>query len=407
MTDTERTAATVTRSARLDATARPARALGVLALITSAAVAGLGLVWVFAPALNPFAATDMLSLAGALLGATAVAAIAVVAGGAGVLLAMARLSRGAIAAQWHLIGGGAAVIVVALGVSLGSMAVIAYAGYLFGLASVIAGIVSIAVMLVRAPRFGFALLAGLVALVAAAVWFAGLTFDGIAEFAVKFTGALMADLPNLLVAGISVMATASWTALAAITLRESPTGHRFEHWLVRHRRTLTILAALGPLPYAIARASWLTPWPLFSPVSSDLPAAMLAPGLVLGSGAVAASVLTLGLILPWGRVLPRWMPRIGGRPVPVLAAVVPGLTAAGALCIAAGPMLVTTFGNPTGPMDTLTVALVLPLWVWGPMLALAVWAYWAWRSPISDRSADSPSAVHARGGSSAVRAGTR
>lgn len=379
MTDTARTPADPTRSAPPPAPARPLRALVLLALLGSAGVAGLGLVWLFVPAANPFAGDDMLSLASALFGPTTVAVIAVVAGGAGVLLTTA-YARDAIGTHPRLVACGGAALAAAFGFALGSMAVIAYAGYLFGLASVAAGVVTIAVMLVRSPRLGFALLGGLVAVVAASVWLAGLTLDGIAEFAVEFSGALAADLPSLLVVIVSVAATAGWTALAIIVLRHSPAGRRFEGWLVRHRRSLTVLAALGPVPYALARVSWLTPWPLFSPTASDLPAAMLATGLMIGSGAAAASILTLGLILPWGRVFPSWMPRLGGRPVPVAAAAVPGFAAAGVLCIAAGPMLVTTFANPTGPMDTLLVALVLPLWYWGPMLALAVWAYTAWRS---------------------------
>ncbi|WP_168197128.1 hypothetical protein [Agromyces laixinhei] len=384
MTDTDtittRTASAATKPAPAPPATRRVRALALLALVSSAGVAGLGLVWLFAPALNPFAADDMRSVASALLGATPVAVIAIAAGGAGVLLTLAVLPRGSMAAHPRLTGGGAAAIALALGFSLGSTTAIAYTGYLFGVASVVAGVVTVAVMLVRAPRLGIALLAGVIALAAAFVWLAGLTLDGVAGFAEKLTSTLIADLPNLLVASVSVTVTASWVALAIIALREGPAGHRFEGWLVRHRRALTILAALGPVPYAIARASWLTPWPLFAPSASDLPADVRATGLMLGSGAVAAIILTLGLILPWGRVVPAWIPRIGGRPVPVLAAAVPGFTAAGVLCISAGSMLVTVAGDPTALMDTLIMALVLPLWYWGPMLALAVWAYTAWRS---------------------------
>jgi hypothetical protein len=40
---------------------------------------------------------------------------------------------------------------------------------------------------------------------------------------------------------------------------------------------------------------------------------------------------------------------------------------------------VTIVGTADAPVDSLLVNLVLPLWFWGPMLALAVWAYAAWR----------------------------
>ena len=69
------------------------------------------------------------------------------------------------------------------------------------------------------------------------------------------------------------------------------------------------------------------------------------------------------------------VPRIGGRSVPVAVAAVPGFIAAGILCIAAVPMLLTTVGPADAPADALLVNLVLPFWFWGPMLALAVWGY--------------------------------
>ncbi|WP_189049717.1 hypothetical protein [Micromonospora sonchi] len=37
----------------------------------------------------------------------------------------------------------------------------------------------------------------------------------------------------------------------------------------------------------------------------------------------AAAMLTLGLVQPWGEVVPRWVPLIGGRAIPPLAAIVP------------------------------------------------------------------------------------
>jgi hypothetical protein len=242
------------------------------------------------------------------------------------------------------------------------------------------------VTLVRAPRLGLALLAGFGVLLAASVWLGGLTLGGVAEFATAFGGALAADLPNLVVIVVVVAATLAWTALAIIAFRASRSGRSFGAWLVRHRRALTILAALGPVPYAVARLSWLTPWPLFGPAADELSPAMLATGLMLGAGAIAASILTLGLILPWGVEFPQWMPRIGGRPVPVSAATVPGFIAAGALCISAAPMFVTLVGSTDAPVDALAMNLVLPFWFWGPMLALAVWAYAAWRG--RDGSAD-------------------
>jgi hypothetical protein len=353
------------------------RAIALTAVVVSAALAGLGLVWQLSPGMNPFGNGEMLSLVSSVAGQTTIAGIALAVGLAGVALAalVALGGRTPHAAAAF----GAAALALAVALALGSMGIIAYTGYLFGLAAVVAGLVTIAVMLVRTPRLGLLLLTGLIALLVTAFWLAGLTLDGLTEFATAFARALAAEAPNLAVAAVVVAAALVWTAIAIAALRGSPAGRRFEAWLVRHRRALTILAALGPVPYAVARLTWLTPWPLFGPSAEDLAPEVLATGLMLGAGAAAATTLTLGLILPWGRRFPRWMPRIGGRPVPVAAAVVPGSIAAGVLCISAAPMLVTTVGTADALVDSLVVNLALPLWFWGPMLALAVWAYAVWR----------------------------
>lgn len=358
---------------------RVSRTAALTAVVASAGIAGLGFVWLLAPGLNPFGNGAMAGLLSHRLGGTAMAGVALAMGIAGVLLA-AILVLGRGGAHPALVGLGAGLLAAAMGAAMGTMDIIAVTGYLFGAAAVMAGVVAIALMLVRAPKLGLALLAGLIALVAASVWLAGLTLDGIVQFAGAFGRALAEEAPNIVVVAVIVCATLAWAAIAFGTIRSAPWGRRVEAWLVRHRRTVTILAALGPAPYALARLTWLTPWPLFGPSAEELSPAMLATGLMLGAGAVAASVLTLGLILPWGRTLPAWLPRIGGHPVPVAAAVVPGSIAAVILCLAAGPMIGSAVGGASaGPADPLVLNLVLPFWFWGPMLALAVWAYAAWR----------------------------
>ncbi|WP_448810824.1 hypothetical protein [Agromyces bauzanensis] len=353
------------------------RAIASTALVTSSAVAGLGLAWLVEPDLNPFGNGEMASLASRVLGPTTTAGVALGLGLAGVLLAVILLV-GRRADRAGVVASGAGALAVTLSITLGSFDVIAFAGYLFGAAAVAAGLVTVAVLIVRAPRLGLPLLGGLAALVAASVW-VGVTAEGVMEFVVGFAGALAADALKLAVIGVIVTAMLAWAVIAVAAVGRAPGGRRFEAWLVRHRRLLTILAAAGPLPYAIARASWLTPSPLFAPTGEDLAPAMLATGLMLGAGAVAASVLTLGLILPWGMRFPKWMPRIGGRPVPAATAVVPGAVAAAVLCVSASPLLGLEVGDPGDPVSPLLVNLMLPFWLWGPMLALAVWAYAAWR----------------------------
>ncbi|MBM7829750.1 hypothetical protein JOE59_000455 [Agromyces cerinus] len=361
------------------------RPLALTALVASAIVTGLSIVWLVDPAISPFANPVTPSLATLLLDPTAAALLSLATGAAGVVLATLLAARRVSRPRSLAAGAGASALAIAFGFTFGSMSGIAITGYLFGAVAVVAGLVTIAVALVRAPRLGAALLAGLLLLIAVSVWWAGLTLEGLAGFAVGVGGALAAGLPGFAVVGLGMTSALVWAATAIVTLRSAGSG-RVAAWLVRHRRVLTVLAAIGPLPYAVARASWLTPWPLFGPSNAHLEPATLTTGLVIGAGAAAASLLTLGLILPWGRVFPGWMPRVGGRPVPVGVAAVPGFIAAGILCIAAVPMLLTTVGPVEAPADALLVNLVLPFWFWGPMLGLAVGAYVEWRASDRDPS---------------------
>ncbi|WP_405186163.1 hypothetical protein OG582_11445 [Streptomyces anulatus] len=110
---------------------------------------------------------------------------------------------------------------------------------------------------------------------------------------------------------------------------------------------------------------------------------LLALGYVLLLGAVAeaASYLTLGLVRPWGEVVPRWIPLLGGRPVNT------GLTVAaaslGALAVTVlwwvlffGGLLVAESPDPgVSAGEALFVAAYAPLLLWGPLLAAVTWSY--------------------------------
>lgn len=359
-------------------TARILRPFAVLALVTSGVLAVFGFVWWLVPGWNPYASPSSRSLASAVLDPAQFAATVVALGGFGAVVALVGLSPGAVGRRAPLLAGAAALLAVAAAVVLGDAGTVTFAGYLFGFSAVVAGVLTTAVLVVRAPRLGVPLLVLLAGLVGVAVWWAGLSWAGVTTFLAEFGSKLVDNAPLILVSAVSVTAVLAWTAVAVVTGRMTREVRRFESWLVRHRRLVTVLAALGPLPYAFVRASWLTPWPLFAPPVDELPPVVLATGLMLGSGAVAASVLTLGLILPWGRVFPRWMPRVGGRPVPARLAVVPGLAAATIISISAVPIFMMSL-DAGSLIEVVVFDLVLPLWFWGPMLALAVWAYAAAR----------------------------
>ncbi|MFF2149649.1 hypothetical protein [Kitasatospora sp. NPDC058190] len=92
--------------------------------------------------------------------------------------------------------------------------------------------------------------------------------------------------------------------------------------------------------------------------------------------------LTMGLVRPWGERVPRWIPLLGGRPVPTWAAVLPA--ALGALAVAAVTIPMFWGGTPASaggsesPQGTaawIMNACYAPLLLWGPLLAVVTAAY--------------------------------
>jgi hypothetical protein len=92
------------------------------------------------------------------------------------------------------------------------------------------------------------------------------------------------------------------------------------------------------------------------------------------------ALLTLGLVRPWGEVVPRWVPVLAGRRVPPAAAVVPA-TVGGILLT-----LIWAFalmGVATGRLDEITgtgwkvllISCYLPALLWGPLLLWVTWHY--------------------------------
>ena len=95
---------------------------------------------------------------------------------------------------------------------------------------------------------------------------------------------------------------------------------------------------------------------------------------------VALAFLTLGLVRPWGQVLPRWVPFVGGRLVPPLAAVISA--AAGAVAVTL--LWISAFSNLDGifvlyGLEGVERIVVLvcyaPLLFWGPLLAAVTLSY--------------------------------
>lgn len=163
--------------------------------------------------------------------------------------------------------------------------------------------------------------------------------------------------------------------LGAITLATARAGtsRLSRERLARWGRVATIVAALGPVPYGLVRMTWATPWPqgLGPGDETLLEGGIRVFGLCLGLAALSGAWLTLGLISPWGRVWPRWVPGLRGRPVPVLAAVVPASVVSVALCGAAVSLAVMAVRE-----GALWLLVFIPAPIWGPALLLATYAYY-------------------------------
>lgn len=153
----------------------------------------------------------------------------------------------------------------------------------------------------------------------------------------------------------------------------------------RWARRAAVLTVLTTVPSAL----WRTAMALGLPVGADGDYVRSHYGS-LGWGTVyvfglsvlliALASLTLGLVQPWGEVVPRWIPWMGGRPVRRLAAVIPA--GAGALALT---LLWTVVFSGVGEIFTLygldgAEALVVgacytPLLLWGPLLAAITVSY--------------------------------
>ncbi|MEV0283774.1 hypothetical protein AB0H36_06580 [Kribbella sp. NPDC050820] len=139
----------------------------------------------------------------------------------------------------------------------------------------------------------------------------------------------------------------------------------------------TIVAVLCPMPYALLRMTWLLPNPIgFDADELNAEPGIKLFGLGLGLIALAAGIVTLGLIRPWGEVWPRWIPIVAGRPVPLKAAVVPGAVAATLLLVASASLIGLLWTPDASTVENILYLLILPFPLWGASLAVATAAYY-------------------------------
>ncbi|OPF84788.1 hypothetical protein VT50_0200725 [Streptomyces antioxidans] len=117
---------------------------------------------------------------------------------------------------------------------------------------------------------------------------------------------------------------------------------------------------------------------------SQFPSWMTVYVIALSLFAEGLGLLTLGLVRPWGEVVPRWIPFLGGKRIPVLCAVIPAglgslavtfITIVGAFTWNA-PENLAEISDPYGPFYWLQTACYAPLLAWGPLLAVVTVAYY-------------------------------
>ncbi|MGW1776744.1 hypothetical protein [Streptomyces sp. NPDC002104] len=156
---------------------------------------------------------------------------------------------------------------------------------------------------------------------------------------------------------------------------------------------LARLAALAPLPTGVWRIAGAFGVPLGFTGDDPLADVRFGSGFslyMIGLSVFAEmlGLLALGLVRGWGEVAPRWLPLIGGRTIPPLAAVIPAGLGAAALTLlgvlgAIGwndPGNMGAPGSPTGAAYWVMTASYLPLVAWGPLLAVVTVAYHRRRS---------------------------
>jgi hypothetical protein len=355
----------------------PRRVVPALAGLASLVFAVVAAVWLAVPSTNPFADPDSVlspqyTLVGAASPAVAAAALlaACVVGVAVAGYAVAGRNGRSHRRANAVTGGFGIAFTVTVGAGLLSASALSIAGYLTALLIVV-GAAIVGTQVVRIWRIGRwtvgAIAAALVAVFATGV----LPVEALGVLGRNIAG-MAGELASIAVVLGLTVAVLLWALVAGTAMRDAGMLDRLGRWVLRHRRAITIIAALGPAPYAVLRLTWLTPWP-YGFINTELPPDARIWGLLLSAGAWAGIVLTIGLIRPWGEVFPRWMPFAAGQPVPVWVAAVPGATVAAILCVSAVPMI-RMFAEQS-LADALQSALIFPCWLWGPALALAVWGY--------------------------------
>jgi hypothetical protein len=100
-----------------------------------------------------------------------------------------------------------------------------------------------------------------------------------------------------------------------------------------------------------------------------------------------AALLSIGLVRGWGEVVPSWIPVIGGRRVPPMAAVVPAvvggllLTAVSVWMVLSWVGISDSMAYENGWWQALAKVCITPTALWGPMVLALAYSYHLRRRP--------------------------
>ncbi|MEV0156074.1 hypothetical protein AB0H57_20390 [Micromonospora sp. NPDC050686] len=357
----------------------PAAATGMLTLL----VAGVGALWLGRPSIYPFGSADKVTVSVTHLIEHRLAGVMLLAAAALGLVATAFAARRCARGTSLRIAGAIAVAeTLFFGLVMADITLMVGLAYSLTLTSPLIVLTAVAVACVRRQRIGYLAAGVVLALATVGVATGFLTVGSVSRFA-RNVGHSFASYDLRLLWGIGMSAIAAgWAFLTYRLLHQSMLlrgGGQLPAWTTpggarRWGRFVTIAAALCPLTYGLLRLTWLTPWPVGLMGSEDNPATRMQ-GAGLGVAAVGGTVLTLGLIAGWGERFPRWLPMVGGRPVPPRVAVIPGGVVAAAACVAAPGFVLHGLESDGMGVGMLLALLIFPFPVWGPLLAAAVLAY--------------------------------
>lgn len=358
---------------------RPVRTFALLAALWSTTVTGLALWWVLDPGAYPLIGGDGITGLTTLVPARSATITLGILGLVGLPVALLLGGLRTTSPLRPLLLAAGAAYAVVFGLLVPDLQVLSPLGYLLALAGPAVIVVLLALGARRNPRnvLYLAIIGLVVGLALAIGGLAGPVVELLREVVAGFgrVGARPLHLALMLAGGV-LFGLLTWlVAREGAAIRTVEEEREARSRLYRWGTIATWVAVAGPAPYVLMRLTWLTPWPLGLPEPADeLSLSMRIMGLLLGLAAAGGALLTVGLVARWGEVFPAWLPVIGRRPVPVMAAVVPGGLVAAVLCASAVSVVMLAAEN------TWLLLLMLPTPLWGPALALAVYAYYVRRT---------------------------